>query len=192
MRFVGQALIASFLLSVAGVASALSVGNPAPDFKLRDEAGKEHSLSQYKGKLVVLEWTDQGCPFVVTHYDKDTMETLSAKYGAKDVVWLAVNSTHNNTPVETVAWKAKEKFTYATLMDNDGKVGKTYGATNTPHMYIIDKDGKLAYQGAIDDDPSDSNPKRKNYVDAGLNDLLGGKKVAQAETKAYGCSVKYK
>ena len=138
------------------------------------------------------EWTNSGCPFVVTHYEKKTMQNLASTYGAKDVVWLAMNSTHSNKPADTLAWMKDKNFSYHTLQDNEGTVGKAYGATNTPHMYIVDKEGKLAYQGAIDNDPGDSDPRRLNYVDAGLKSLIAGTKLENPETKAYGCGVKYK
>ncbi len=176
----------------SAVFAAPKIGAPAPAFSLKDEAGKEHSLAAYKGKVVVLEWTNQGCPWVVGHYERKTMTDLAAKLGGKDVVWLAVNSTSSNKPEDTNSWKSKNAISFPTLMDPEGTVGKAYEAQTTPHMYVVDKDGKLAYAGAIDDDPGNENPKRINYVDAAVSALLAGKAPEKTETKPYGCSVKYK
>jgi len=174
--------------------AAANVGQPAPDFSLKDEAGKIHKLSDYKGKTVVLEWTNPECPFVLDHYERGTMKSLAEKFGSKDknVVWIAIDSSHMVKPEASAAWKKKWSFAYNILQDADGKTGEAYGATNTPHMYIVDKDGVLRYRGAIDSDASNSDPKKVNYVDAGLTALLAGKSPDPRETKAYGCTVKYK
>jgi hypothetical protein len=119
------------------------------------------------------------------------MEKLSRSYGARGVVWLAVNSTHSNTPADTQRWKQKEGFEYATLQDSSGELGRLFGARATPHMFIIDGEGVLRYSGAIDDDPRGRSDTPKNYVDGGLTALLAGKSPEPSSTQAYGCSVKY-
>ncbi len=181
--------LAALLLVAA--AEPPAIGKAAPDFSAVDEAGVEHRLADYKGKAVVLEWTNPDCPFVARHYEADTMEKLAAALGAKDVVWLAVNSTHSNTPEDTKAWKAEQGFTYATLQDADGKIGRAYGARTTPHMFVIDAQGVLRYRGAIDDDPRGDSAAPKNYVDSAVHALLAGASPDPSDTKSYGCSVKY-
>ena len=181
----------SLVLAAAAPAPA-TVGKPAPEFKAMDETGKTWDLAQLKGRAVVLEWTNPDCPFVKRHYSAETMEKLAAALGAKDVVWLAVNSTRYNTPVDTKKWKAEHGFAYPTLQDADGTIGHAYGARTTPHMYVIDGQGVLRYAGAIDDDPDGESAKPVNYVDGGVKALLAGASPDPSETKPYGCSVKYK
>jgi peroxiredoxin len=186
-------LVALAALSlVAAATDAPTIGKPAPAFNGTDETGAKHSLADYEGKAVVLEWTNPDCPFVARHYEADTMEKLAATLGAKEVVWLAVNSTHSNTADDTKKWKAEQGFTYATLQDADGSIGKAYGAKTTPHMYVIDAQGILRYRGAIDDDPSGSNAAPKNYVDSAVAAVLAGSSPDPSDTKSYGCSVKYR
>lgn len=172
----------------------LSVGGDAPKFTLKDQAGKDVSLADFAGKVVVLEWFNEGCPFVVKHYKDGHMNKLASKYAEKGVVWLAINSTSGKS-VETNAKVAKDwKIDRPVLSDADGEVGHDYGATNTPHLFIIDTSGKLVYRGAIDSDTSDDTSKidgATNYVAKALDEILAGKSVSQAETKAYGCTVKY-
>ena len=182
------ALLAAPNLSAQDVSA--SVGEPAPDFTLVDESGNSHTLSDYQGQVVVLEWTNPECPYVVRHYDADTMETLAAEHD-DGVVWLAVNSSHFNTADDSSAWKGAEGFEYATLLDSDGAVGHTYGARTTPHMFVIDAAGTLAYAGAIDDNPRGTNDAPTNYVGAAVTSLLAGEEVALSSTEPYGCSVKY-
>jgi peroxiredoxin len=170
---------------------AAQVGAPAVEFALTDEAGAEHKLSQYKGKIVVLEWTNPGCPFVARHYDKDTMAKSLEAMGSEEVVWLAIDSTKSVTADSAKEWKAKEGFPYPVLLDADGKVGKTYGAKTTPHMFVIDKEGKLAYSGAIDDDATGKVEKPRNYVLEAVQALKDGKAPEVSNTDPYGCSVKY-
>ncbi|MEA2563240.1 MAG: hypothetical protein QOH06_4744 [Acidobacteriota bacterium] len=173
-----------------------AVGETAPAFQLKDLNGKTHSLADYKGKVVVLEWLNPNCPFSDRHAREKTMSSLAKKYGS--VVWLGINSTsadHRDflQPAEHKAWAQKNGVNYTVLYDETGKVGKTYDAKTTPHMFIVDEQGKIAYNGAIDDDPSGRNAaaQRVNFVNGGLTAELAGKKVDPAATKPYGCSVKY-
>lgn len=167
-----------------------TVGEPAPDFTLTDQAGEEHELSAYKGKIVVLEWTNPTCPYVERHYKAKTMsETLKA--GGEDVVWLAVDSSHTVKPEDTKKWRDEQGFSYPVLLDAEGEVGKTYGAKTTPHMYVIDTEGVLRYSGAIDDDDRGKKEDATNYVAGAVKALKAGEKVEPSETKPYGCSVKY-
>ena len=189
MIHLGVAILA-LLLAVGSEPAA--VGKPAPDFTSLDETGAAHKLSQYRGHAVVLEWTNSECPFVERHYSADTMEKLAASLGATDVVWLAVNSTHSNTPADSRAWKAEQGFTYPTLQDPDGTLGHLYGARTTPHLFVIDAAGVLRYNGAIDDDPYGNAAKPVNYVGGAVQALLAGAAPDPSETKPYGCSVKYK
>lgn len=176
-------------------------GSAAPDFKLTDTNGKEHSLSDFKGKFVVLEWTNFGCPFVRKHYDSGNMQALQEKYTGKDVVWLMIGSSaegkQGNFPPEKWNEMVEEKGAKPTavLLDPEGTVGKLYGAMTTPDMFIIDPEGTLVYRGAIDSiasaDKSDIQ-KATNYVSTSLDAAMDGKPVEPASTKPYGCSVKYK
>jgi peroxiredoxin len=189
MKRIGLAIAATLLL---GAVQPLKVGDSPPDFSARDENGVEHKLSQYAGHAVVLEWTNSECPFVERHYQAGTMKQLATVLGAKDVVWLAVNSTYTNTPDDTKAWKKEQGFSYATLQDPDGKLGHLFGARTTPDMFVIDAKGVLRYAGAIDDDEYGRAEKPKNYVDAAVHALLAGASPDPSETQSYGCSVKYK
>ena len=173
-----------------------AVGEKAPAFSLKGIDGKTYSLADFKGKTVVLEWVNPNCPFSDRHAREKTMSNLVKKHG--EVVWLGINSTnadHSNflQPADHQAWAKKNGVNYAVLYDETGKVGKAYDAKTTPHLYIVDKAGKIAYNGAIDDDPSGRNDaaKRTNYVDGGLIAELAGKDPAPASTKPYGCSIKY-
>ena len=181
-------------------ASTATVGQTAPDFSAMDTAGKAHKLSDFKGKLVVLEWTNPGCPFVVKHYSGN-MQSLQKEFTGKGVVWLSVNSTERQSgdylaPVKLGSWmKEKSGTPTATLMDESGKIGQLYGAKTTPHMYIVSPQGQLIYAGGIDSVPSarvDDIKTATNYVRQGLNEVLAGKPIAMATTRPYGCSVKYK
>ena len=177
-----------------------AVGSAAPEFSLTDSAGKSVSLSEFKGKYVVLEWTNPGCPFVQKHYGSGNMQKLQEEYTKKGVVWLSVDSSAPGqqgafTPPEAKAAKnGLYKDASALLLDPDGKVGQLYGATNTPDMYIVNPEGKLIYEGAIDSIPSADKAdieKATNYVQTSLDEALAGKPVDKAQTKPYGCSVKY-
>ena len=167
------------------------VGAAAPEFSLPDEQGAPHKLSDYRGKLVVLEWTNPECPYVKRHYREGTMEKLSEEFDS-DVVWLAINSTRSNTPEESQAWKQEQGFEYATLQDAAGEVGHLYGARTTPNMYVIDSEGVLRYSGAIDDDPRGRTDRPRNYVSGAIEALLAAAAPDPSETRPYGCSVKYK
>ena len=195
-------LITLTALSTGALFAAESpkVGAPAPEFSLTDSKGKKHSLGEGKGKYVVLEWFNPGCPFVQKHYKSENMQRLQKEFTGKDVVWLTIDSSAPGkegslTPEEAnkqmTDWKMKPT---ALLLDPDGQVGHQYHATNTPHMFIINPDGKLIYEGAIDSiastDPSDINGAT-NYVRVALNEAMAGKPVSRAQTKAYGCSIKY-
>ena len=189
-----------FLFGVVGFAQTAKLNESAPDFKLVDSNGKEHSLSDFKDKIVVLEWINYDCPFVKKHYDSKNMQTLQEKYTKQGLIWLTICSSveskqgnFTNDEINSRSKKHNAKFT-AYLVDANGKVGKMYGAKTTPHMYIINKEGKLVYAGGIDDKPStdleDINGA-KNYVSLALDELLAGKNVSFQSSKAYGCSVKY-
>jgi peroxiredoxin len=191
--FTALALTAALGVALPALAAdGAEIGKPAPAFKLKDEAGKEHSLAQYQGKIVVLEWTNPGCPYVQRHYKANTMSNTLKGFDANKVVWLAVDSTASNTPDKSAAWKKERGFTYAVLQDPEGTVGKAYGARTTPHMYVIDEKGVLRYMGAIDDDPRGKADKPSNHVKTTVDALLTGKPVPASTTEAYGCSVKYK
>lgn len=186
------ALAAALIIPAAASAQDAEavVGQPAPDFTLTDQAGNSHTLSQYQGKVVVLEWTNPQCPYVVRHYDADTMEDLATNWG-DDVVWLAVDSSNFITPEASAEWAAAEGFSYPTLQDPSGATGRLYGAQTTPHMYVIDAEGTLRYAGAVDDDPRGRSDSPTNYVNAAVDSLLAGEAPAVTETEPYGCSVKY-
>ena len=173
----------------------------APAFTITDSAGKPVKLSDYQGKYVVLEWTNPECPFVRKHYDSGNMASTQQDAAAKGVVWLSVNSTERASgdylpPAQLVSWQKERKLqATATLMDEEGVAGKAYGARTTPHMYIVDPQGKLVYAGGIDSIPSSSKsdiPKAVNYVKTGLAEATAGKPITNASTRPYGCSIKYK
>jgi peroxiredoxin len=183
--------------SPAPAAPTAVVGAPAPDFELRDTDGREHRLSDYvaQGKTVVLEWFNPECPFVRKHHEKyRTMVDAYAKYRSKDVVWLAINSAAPGKQGYGLErnQEAKRKFgmEYPLLLDESGSVGRSYGAKTTPHMFVISK-GNLVYAGAIDDNPSPGTLGATNHVAKALDEVLAGKPVQTAQTKSYGCSVKY-
>jgi peroxiredoxin len=168
------------------------IGDPAPEFVLPDQNGVNVDLASFANKVVVLEWTNPDCPFVQWHYQHHTMFNLAAQYQVKGVVWLSINSSHDDTNDFNKKWVADQGLFYPVLNDASGAVGHAYGATNTPGMFIIGKNGKLLYRGAIDDDPSQSDRTDKiNYVAQALTEVLANKPVTVPETKQYGCSVKY-
>jgi len=180
--------------------AAVVVGQPAPDFTGTDTNGKAHKLSDFKGKVVVLEWTNPGCPFVVKHYDSGNMQKLQADATAKDVVWLSINSGaegkegHQTGEVGNAYIAEKGAKSTALIIDKTGEIGKLYDAKTTPHMFVIDKDGTLVYDGAIDSDDSfkpETIEGATNYVSAALAALESGTALEPSKTKPYGCSVKY-
>ncbi len=188
--------IALCLLLTAAVARAA----PAPDFTLTDTTGKPVRLSDFRGKYVVLEWTNPECPFVRKHYDSGNMQSLQKEWGARDVVWLAVNSTNQSsyeykTPQQMSDWiKARDAAPRAALIDGSSATARAYAAKTTPHMFVIGPDGGMLYNGAIDDRRSTNPADAKianNYVRAALTEALAGKPVSVASTTPYGCSVKY-
>ena len=204
MSIVRRSLLSAALAVAVGQAlpaqAAPAVGQAAPAFSVADADGKTRSLADFKGKTVVLEWHNEGCPYVKKHYGAGAMQKLQKQATADGVVWLTVVSSAPNTQGYLAAdaakgWKTKyDAGSTALLLDPAGKVGHAYDAKTTPHMYVIDKGGNLAYMGAIDDKPV-ANPESlkgaKNYVSAALADLDAGRPVATPVTKAYGCSVKY-
>jgi len=176
------------------------IGQPAPAFTLKDSTGKEHSLADYKGKVVVLEWINHGCPFVKKHYDSGNMQKLQEDATDHGVVWLAVCSSapekqgHMTPEAATANLTEVKSNATAYLLDEDGKVGKLYDARTTPEMYIINSDGVLVYAGAIDDKPTANAADIEgavNYVRTALEEMKEGKPITTAQTKSYGCSVKY-
>lgn len=195
----------SLIPTIAGAfalitAHAAEIGQAAPDFSVKNTKGETVALADFKDKVVVLEWVNYGCPFVKKHYESGNMPALQEKYAAKGVVWLTVNSSaegkqgyHAPAEMAEIATKHGNKASHF-LMDTDGKMGKAYDAKVTPHLYIIHKDGKLIYDGAIDSNPSarkeDVATADKWFADA-LDAVLAGKDVSNAKTKPYGCGVKY-
>ena len=186
-------------LSLASAALAVEVGKPAPDFTGTDINGKTVHLSDYKGKIVVIESFNQDCPYCHNHYKTGAMQALQRELATKGVVWLLVDSVNPKnfshlTPEQAKADLAKENMDItAWIDDSSGTIGHLYDMKTTPDMYVINKDGILVYDGAIDDKPDPfHNPlTANNYVSDAVNALLAGKSVTVAETKPYGCSVKY-
>jgi peroxiredoxin len=197
MKYFSAALAVVAMLAVAfyvhaeGTSKA-AIGSSAPQFSLQDQNGKMVSLSDFAGKTVVLEWVNPECPFVQRHYRAKTMITLANDYSSKGVAWVAINSTFNADNAANNAWIEQNKLSYPILNDSSGQVGKAYGAKSTPDMFVIDKEGKLAYEGAIDNDADgDKGNNKINYVQKALNEILAGKPVSTPQTTSYGCSVKY-
>ena len=199
MNMISKSILA-LLVATGTAVAAPQVGQPAPEFTLTDSNGQSHKLSDFKGKFVVLEWLNHGCPFVVKHYESGNMQNLQKEYTGKDVVWLSIVSSApgkqgHMSPEETNKAKAeKGSAATAVLLDEDGTVGKLYDAKVTPELYVINPAGVLVYSGAIDDkkstDPADV-AGAKNYVKQALDEAMAGKPVSEPSTTAYGCSVKY-
>jgi peroxiredoxin len=193
--------ISTFAAGALYAADVPPVGSAAPDFSAPDASGKTQSLAQYKGKYVVLEWFNPECPFVKKHYGSENMQKLQAEATGKGAVWLSIDSSAEGKEGYLTAEAAEKIKTQwhtkqtALLLDSDGVAGKAYGAKNTPHMVIINPEGKIVYEGAIDSkatpNPGDI-PNSTNYVKAALDESLAGKPVSNSQTKPYGCSVKYK
>lgn len=205
--FIAAASLAAFAAAGAAIAFTSSSPEPlkeapkaAPAFTLADQAGKKHNLSDFKGKYVVLEWWNYQCPFVVKHYKEGHMQKLQDKWTEKDVVWLKINSSapgkQGHVSAERAAELKKQMEVKATaiLLDHDGAVGRKFEAKVTPHMFVINPEGAIIYDGAIDSIRS-SNPediaKAENYVDKALTEAKAGKAVTTPKTQPYGCSVKY-
>ncbi len=193
------ALLGPIVLATCG-AHAATLGQPAPDFQLKDTSGKTVRLADFKGRHVVLEWNNPGCPFVRKHYNAANMQALQKEAAAQGVVWLAINSTETGSgdylaPAQLARWMREQQAApAATLMDEDGAVGKAYGARVTPHMYIIDPQGRLIYAGGIDSIASSRAADIKiatNYIRQGLGEALAGKPLSAPASPPYGCSIKY-
>jgi len=192
--------IAMFFLITSSSFAQVAVNQAAPNFTLIDTNGQKHSLSDYKGKFVVLEWFEPDCPFIKKHYNSGNIPHLQKQYTAKGVVWLSIDSSAvgqqgNYSPQALNKWMAdKGGAPTAIFIDADGKVGHLYDAQTTPSLFIINPQGNLIYQGAIDDTPTpdiEDLKTAKNYVSAALDAAMNGKPVAVTTTKSYGCSVKY-
>lgn len=199
-------LLFSILLLVGNTSGYTEVQNKeevpsskASDFTLTDSNGNAHKLSDYEGKYVVLEWVNHECPFVKRHYDSGDMQQLQKEFTERGVIWLSINSGACEKPGHWTPERAKEEteakgaHPTAALLDEDGTVGKLYGAKTTPHMYVINPEGILIYQGAIDNNPlgEAKGPNYVNYVRAALEAAMEGEEVFVSQTKPYGCSVKY-
>jgi hypothetical protein len=193
------ALVTVPLLTTTAQAAA-TVGQAAPDFTLRDTDGKPVRLSDFRGRHVVLEWTNPGCPFVQKHYRSGNLPALQKEAVAKNVVWLTINSTapdHGDylSPPQLARWMGEQRAAAsAALMDEDGRVGHAFGARTTPHMYLIDPQGRLIYAGGIDSIPSarvDDIARATNHVRQALDEALAGKPVSRPTAPPYGCSIKY-
>ena len=194
------ALILASSIWQQAAAKAVQAGKPAPDFAAVDSNGKAVKLSDFKGKTVVLEWTNHDCPYVRKHYGAGNMQALQAEATGKGVTWLSVISSAKGAQGFVDGLEAnkltddRKAKPSAVLLDPTGKIGRTYGATATPHMFVIGPDGALVYGGAIDDKPSSNPadiPKARNFVREAITAVAGGKAMSPATTRAYGCSVKY-
>jgi hypothetical protein len=190
----------SWLADTRQAAADVTVGKQAPDFAVTDTQGRVRKLSEFRGKTVVLEWTSSSCPFVTAQYQSGNMPALQRWAAEQNIVWLSVVSTHPSRrdylePAKAEAFElGRGAKPTAILMDGDGKLGRSYGARTTPHMYIVAPDATLVYAGAIDDQPSyDASVVKgsKNFVRAALEDLGAGRPVAVSSTRPYGCSVGY-
>jgi hypothetical protein len=193
--------LALLTMSVGLAHGAAVVGQPAPDFTVRDATGQEVKLSQFRGKHVVLEWMNPGCPFVRKHYESGNMPATQKDAMGKGVVWLSIHSNDDDSwlykkPAKLQEWVRDQKASpTALLIDGNGAVGKAYGARTTPHMYVVGPTGVLLYAGGIDSIPStdkDDIPKATNYVKQAVSEALAGKPLSAASTRPYGCAIKYK
>jgi len=194
------ALVAAASLTVSAFAAETK---PAPDFKAKDHTGKEHSLADYKGKVVVLEFTNPGspvsgkggCPFMVGRYEKGAMQKVAEKVEGMGAVYLAVNSNHYNTAEDSKAVAEKNNVKHPFLLDNEGTIGKAYGAKSTPHMIVIGKDGNIVYDGALNDNATPDPEKdatAKNYVELAVAAANKGEAPETTKTNPYGCGIKFK
>jgi peroxiredoxin len=194
------AVLATALALTPLTGSAARVGEPAPAFTATDSKGAQHALADFKGRFVVLEWHNLDCPYVKKHYGTGNMQALQREWTGKGVVWLTVISSAPGQQGHLTADKANEHFTAqngaqsAVLLDPDGAIGRMYDAKTTPHMFVIDPEGRLVYNGAIDDTPTADAadvPTAKNYLAAALTEAMAGEPVTTATSRPYGCSVKY-
>ncbi|MEP6777055.1 MAG: thioredoxin family protein [Chthoniobacterales bacterium] len=193
--------LSSLAAGVLFAADTPPVGSAAPDFSVPDAKGKTHSISEHKGKYVVLEWFNPECPFVKKHYGSGNMQKLQGEYTGKGVVWLTIDSSAPGmegslSPEQATKTMDDLKIhSSALLLDSDGKAGRAYGAKNTPHMVVVNPEGKIVYEGAIDSKAS-PNPadiaSSTNYVKVALDESMAGKPVTTPSSRPYGCSVKYK
>ena len=187
----GICVLGLLLATSVAWSGGAGVGEMAPDVTLQDLDGNEVTLSKIDG-VRVLEWVNPDCPFVKRHYQAGTMKGMAATYATRGVTWLTINSTHYMDREANREFVKAYGLTQTILMDPSGAVGHTYGAATTPHMFVIDGSGTIVYAGAIDDDPRGTKgDEATNYVEAALDETLAGKPVTTAETKPYGCSVKY-
>ena len=196
-----QTMLLSLLAAISLTThAAVNVGQPAPDFTGLDSNGKQHSLSQYKGKTVILEWTNHDCPYVKKHYNSGNMQALQKDATANGIVWLSIISSSPGKQGHVSGKQANELSASrnasptAVILDESSEIGLLYGAKTTPHMYIVDKSGQLVYMGGIDDTPSkdeDDISKSKNYVRAALDEMAASQAIKKSITRPYGCSVKY-
>lgn len=185
-------LIMILLLAWTTPAHAIKIGFRAPPFTLPNTHGELISLSDFKGKHVVLEWFNPDCRTVQRHYQKKNMRQLALNYMGREVIWLAINSTYYMTQEDNKRWKDVNLLHYRLLNDSSGEVARLYQVQNTPQMYVINPSGILIYMGAIDNDPIGNQPQPFNYVQAALEDSLAGRSVTYPQTQPYGCLVKYK
>ncbi len=195
MKFTALFTLAFSLVSFAALAAdgPAKIGQPAPEFSLKDQDGKAVSLADYKDKVVVLEWFNEECPFVQKHYSEGNMNRLAAGYTEKGVVWLLVNSTKGKSSASNKQVAERWHITRPILEDSMGQAAHAFGAKTTPGMFVINK-GTLVYSGAIDDNNSNKTSDiagAKNYVAQALDEISAGKSVSEPETRSYGCSVKY-
>ena len=196
------------IVTIAGLAAIVGmtalqagkVGEPAPAFASKDTKGIEHELGDFKGKWVVLEWHNEGCPYVKKHYGGQNMQRLQKEWTAKGVVWLTILSSASGQqghmePAQANAYFAKQNAApSAILLDPSGEIGRLYDAKTTPHMFVINPDGVLVYNGAIDDKPTSEQADlatASNYVSAALTEGMAGKAVTTATSRPYGCGIKY-
>jgi len=195
------AIAVIMMAGTSAQAAEAKVNEAAPDFTLTDTQGNSHNLSDFKGRYVVLEWINHGCPFVKKHYSKGHMQAFQKELADKEIVWLTICSSAKGEQghMSSEDWNKKNAeigaVPAAVLIDEDGSVGKKYGAKVTPHMYVINPEGVLIYQGAIDDKrstESDDIANSENYVRSAVEQSMAGQAVAKQQTQPYGCTVKYK
>jgi len=191
-------VLASLLAASAVIAPAIEPGEAAPGFTLTDNAGKTHNLSDFKGKVVVLEWSNPGCPFVVDTFERGVSNAIAKRFeGNENLVYVLVNSTNathqdHKSGEELTAWYAEHNAKFPVLLDTDGTVGRAYGAKTTPHVFVIDAEGVVRYNGAIDSNPLNRKPEGvQNYAADAIDAVLAGKPVATPKTDSWGCTIKY-